>query len=42
MNELICETETDTDIRIDLWLPGGAVGEGWIGNLGLTDAHFYI
>lgn len=28
MNELICETETDTDIRIDLWLPGGSCGRG--------------
>ena len=50
-NELIYETETDSQTqRTDLWLPRGrgvegagqGGGEGWIGNLGLADANYYI
>ena len=35
-NELICKTETD--LRTNLWLPGG---EKQIGTLGLTCTHCY-
>ena len=43
-NELICETETDSQTqRIDLWLPRGrGGGEGWIGSLGLADATYNV
>ena len=40
-SELIYETDSQTQ-RTDLWLPKGGVGEGWIGNLGLADANYYI
>ena len=35
-NELIYETETDSDIENRLVV---AKGEGWIGNLGLADSN---
>ena len=40
-NELIYETETDSRTqRTDYWLPRErGLGEGWSGNLGLTDAN---
>ena len=41
-NELIYETDSQTE-RTDLWLPRGrGAGEGWTGNLGLADANYYI
>ena len=41
-NELIYETETDSQTqRTDLWLPGG-LGEGRTGSLGLADTNYYI
>ena len=43
-NELTYEAEADSQTqRTDLWLPRGkGLGEGWTGNLGLTDANYYI
>ena len=43
-NELIGETETHSHTQTtNLWLPRGRkMGEGWIGNLGLEDANYYI
>ena len=42
-NELIYETETDSQTqRTDLWLPGGGLEEGCIGDLGLADENYYI
>ena len=41
-NELIYETETQTE-RTNLWLPrGSGLGEGRTGSLGLADANYYI
>ena len=41
-NELIYETDSQTQ-RTDSWLSGGeGVGEGWIGSLGLADVNYYI
>ena len=41
-NELIYETDSQTE-RTGLWLPrGGRVGEGWSGSLGLADTNYYI
>ena len=43
-NELTYETDTDSQTqRTDMWLPRGrAVGEGWIGRLGLADVNYYV
>ena len=42
MNELVYETDLETWIT-DLWLSRGiGIGEGWTGNLGLTDTNYYI
>ena len=43
-NELICETETDSQTeRTDLWLPRGReLGEGWSGRLRLADISYYV
>ena len=41
-DELIYETETESQTqRTDFWLPRG-VGEGWIGSLGLAVAKTII
>jgi len=41
-DELIYETDLETGIT-DLWLSRGiGIGEGWTGNLGLTDTNYYI
>ena len=40
-NELICETETDS--QTSEWSPRGrGMREGWIGSLGLEDANYSI
>ena len=42
MNEVICETDSQTQ-RTDLWLPWWlGVWEGWIESLGLAGANNYI
>ena len=43
-NELICETETDSQReRTDPWLPRGReLGEGWSGRLRLADISYYV
>ena len=42
-NELIYKTETDSQIqKINLWLPGVRMGEGWLGSLGSTGTHCCI
>ena len=40
-NELIYETETDTENRLVV-ASGKQVWEGWIESLGLADANYYI
>ena len=43
-NEHICETQTDSQTEgTNVWLPRGKRMEaGWIGNLGLADANYYV
>ena len=43
-NELICETETDSQTeRTDLRVPRGReLGEGWNGRLRLADMSYYV
>ena len=41
-SELIYETETDSDIENRLVVAKVGVREGWSGNLGLSDANYYI
>ena len=39
-NELIYETETDSQTREQTWgSQGGVMEEGWIGSLGLADTN---
>ena len=41
-NEPIYETETDSGMRTDLWLPRGrGLEEGWSGRLGLAHVNYY-
>ena len=40
MNLSMKQTHRLTDT--ELWLQRGAVGEGWMGSLGLADANYYI
>ena len=41
-NELICETETDSQTQNRLAVAKGDGVGGWIGSLGLVDANYYI
>ena len=38
----MCKTETDSEIENGLVVAKGALGEGWIGSLGLAHAKYYI
>ena len=41
-NEVVCETEADSQTqRTDLWL-WREVGKRWMGSLQLADANYYI